>query len=175
MFIKKYLHWIVGNDQLKRALEVAEASKQSLLMIGAPDTQGEKICEDLKDNKDGVEVYFAYPCPCGYLGHPEKACSCTPNEVRKHRAKIPKADMRVNIYRPHWEAVEKHLPQIDMRIGNPEILDLLKKVYQVKKLSVEDVGTLLRRTSAITKLSKESQMKPRHLAEAIQYGNFWDE
>ncbi|MFH1619413.1 MAG: YifB family Mg chelatase-like AAA ATPase [bacterium] len=28
------------------------------------------------------------PCPCGYLGHPEKQCSCMPLQVHKYRSKI---------------------------------------------------------------------------------------
>jgi magnesium chelatase family protein len=28
------------------------------------------------------------PCPCGYLGHPERECVCTPYQVQKYRAKV---------------------------------------------------------------------------------------
>lgn len=28
------------------------------------------------------------PCPCGYLGHPTRGCSCTPIQVQKYRAKV---------------------------------------------------------------------------------------
>jgi len=28
------------------------------------------------------------PCPCGYYGHPEKECTCTPNEVKKYLSRI---------------------------------------------------------------------------------------
>lgn len=28
------------------------------------------------------------PCPCGYHGHPEKECTCTPNQVRKYINRI---------------------------------------------------------------------------------------
>jgi magnesium chelatase family protein len=28
------------------------------------------------------------PCPCGNLGHPEKECVCTPNQVMRYRSKI---------------------------------------------------------------------------------------
>ena len=28
------------------------------------------------------------PCPCGYLGHPEKNCRCTPNQIARYRGKI---------------------------------------------------------------------------------------
>lgn len=28
------------------------------------------------------------PCPCGYQGHPTRACSCTPDQVSRYRARI---------------------------------------------------------------------------------------
>ncbi len=28
------------------------------------------------------------PCPCGYLGHPTKPCSCTPKQINKYRHRI---------------------------------------------------------------------------------------
>jgi len=28
------------------------------------------------------------PCPCGYLGHPRRACKCTDKMIRKYRARI---------------------------------------------------------------------------------------
>jgi magnesium chelatase family protein len=28
------------------------------------------------------------PCPCGYTGHPAKACICTPNQIARYRARL---------------------------------------------------------------------------------------
>lgn len=28
------------------------------------------------------------PCPCGYLGHPQKACRCTPDQIARYRGKL---------------------------------------------------------------------------------------
>jgi magnesium chelatase family protein len=28
------------------------------------------------------------PCPCGYLGHPDRACRCTPDQVRRYQSRI---------------------------------------------------------------------------------------
>ncbi|TJZ77524.1 ATP-binding protein [Chitiniphilus eburneus] len=28
------------------------------------------------------------PCPCGYLGHPQKACRCTPEQIARYRGKL---------------------------------------------------------------------------------------
>jgi magnesium chelatase family protein len=39
------------------------------------------------------------PCPCGYLGDPERPCTCTPDQVRRYRARIsgPLAD-RIDLH-----------------------------------------------------------------------------
>jgi magnesium chelatase family protein len=28
------------------------------------------------------------PCPCGYLGHPDRPCRCTPDQVRRYQSRI---------------------------------------------------------------------------------------
>ncbi len=33
-------------------------------------------------------IASANPCPCGYLGHPKKECTCTPREIKKYVKKI---------------------------------------------------------------------------------------
>jgi magnesium chelatase family protein len=35
-----------------------------------------------------VLVAAMNPCPCGYLGHPQRACRCTPQQVSKYRSRI---------------------------------------------------------------------------------------
>lgn len=47
-------------------------------------------------------VASANPCPCGYLGHPRKACSCTPNEIRQYRRRasgplLDRMDLHVHV------------------------------------------------------------------------------
>jgi len=42
------------------------------------------------------------PCPCGYLGHPEKECSCTPAAIRRYHRRISgpildRIDMHVDV------------------------------------------------------------------------------
>ncbi len=52
----------------------------------------------------------ANPCPCGYLGDPEKACSCSPGVVTQYQAKIggpliDRFDMMVNVSRSDPKSV----------------------------------------------------------------------
>jgi magnesium chelatase family protein len=35
-----------------------------------------------------VLVAAMNPCPCGYLGHPQRACRCTPQQVSKYRSRL---------------------------------------------------------------------------------------
>lgn len=44
-------------------------------------------------------VASANPCPCGYLNHPTKTCTCTPREIKNYRKRIsgPLMD-RIDLY-----------------------------------------------------------------------------
>ena len=35
-----------------------------------------------------ILIASANPCPCGYLNHPKKECSCTPREIKRYAKKI---------------------------------------------------------------------------------------
>ena len=53
------------------------------------------------------------PCPCGYLGHPQKSCSCHPIQIQRYRSKISgplldRFDMQINV---------KPVPIGQLRIG----------------------------------------------------------
>jgi len=42
------------------------------------------------------------PCPCGYLGHPDKACRCSPSQVRRYIGRISgplldRFDLRIHV------------------------------------------------------------------------------
>ena len=44
------------------------------------------------------------PCPCGYLGDPERACRCTPDQIQRYRARISgplldRIDLHVQVQR----------------------------------------------------------------------------
>lgn len=50
------------------------------------------------------------PCPCGYLGDPLRACSCTPNMVQRYLGRVSgplldRIDMQVNVQRVEYEAL----------------------------------------------------------------------
>ena len=42
------------------------------------------------------------PCPCGYLGHPQRACRCTPDQIQRYQGRISgplldRIDMQIEV------------------------------------------------------------------------------
>ncbi len=60
------------------------------------------------------------PCPCGYLGHPVRDCSCTPVQVAKYRSKVSgpildRIDLQVQlspVRYQDWEAAPRGEPSV---------------------------------------------------------------
>ena len=49
------------------------------------------------------------PCPCGHLGHPEKACTCTMLQVKRYRSKISG---------PLWDRLDMHVEVPALRFAD---------------------------------------------------------
>lgn len=57
---------------------------------------------------DYILITSMNPCPCGYLDHPKKTCTCKPSEIRRYRNKIPNAirdriDLSINLMPQKFE------------------------------------------------------------------------
>jgi magnesium chelatase family protein len=85
-----------------------------------------------------------YPCPCGYWGDIQKACTCAPAMVTKYQKRIsgPRLD-RINI---HIE-----VPRVDY-----------------EKLSGDRVADTSAKIRARVQATRDIQPSA-HLAEALQY------
>jgi magnesium chelatase family protein len=51
------------------------------------------------------------PCPCGYLGDPERACRCTPDQIQRYHARISgplldRIDLQIEMPRIPWEQLQ---------------------------------------------------------------------
>jgi len=58
------------------------------------------------------------PCPCGYLNHPEKGCSCGPGMVDRYLNKISgplldRIDMHIEVQPVKYEELTGNMPQED--------------------------------------------------------------
>ncbi len=72
--------------------ELAEFSRHSLEVLREPMESGEmtlaraqyRICYPARFQL----VAAMNPCPCGFLGDPERHCRCTPEQIQRYRARI---------------------------------------------------------------------------------------
>lgn len=94
-----------GGTSKIRAGEISKAHRGVLFMDELPEySRGalEALRQPLEDGKitvtraggavtfpaDFILCASMNPCPCGNLGSKEKACTCTPSQIRKYRGKI---------------------------------------------------------------------------------------
>jgi magnesium chelatase family protein len=55
-------------------------------------------------------VAAANPCPCGYLGHDQRDCSCTPTSVHRYRSRLSgplldRIDLQITVPAVGWQAL----------------------------------------------------------------------
>ncbi len=147
------------------------------------------------------------PCPCGYLGHFNNKCRCTPDQVNRYKGKIsgPLLD-RIDLHIEVAALKEDELTKVadaeasetirarvenardvqlqrqgkaNFALGSAEIdtycqldaagLALLKTAISRLNLSARAYHRILKVARSIADLAGEVEIKPAHLAEAVQY------
>ncbi|MBF0105273.1 MAG: YifB family Mg chelatase-like AAA ATPase [Deltaproteobacteria bacterium] len=96
---------LIGGGSYPRPGEVSLAHNGVLFLDELPEFQ-KNVLELLRQPLESHEVTIARasisltyparfilvsscnPCPCGFLGHPKKPCSCTIQQIQKYKAKI---------------------------------------------------------------------------------------
>ena len=110
---------IIGGSSNPRPGEISKAHFGILFLDELPEHKRivlETLRQPLEDGKvcvaraaDSVEFPARFqliaamnPCPCGYLGHPSKACRCSPAQIRRYISRISgplldRFDLRIHI------------------------------------------------------------------------------
>jgi len=70
------------------------------------------------------------PCPCGYLGHPRRACRCTPLMIEAYRQRISgplldRVDLRITVGPVDAAEILREGPARRRGMGSPEMRDLV--------------------------------------------------
>ncbi len=85
------------------------------------------------------------PCPCGYLGHPNGKCRCTPDQVARYRSRIS----------------GPLLDRIDLQIEVPALSQ--EDMTRQGQTGGDTSATVRARTTAARERALARQMKPNHL------------
>lgn len=147
------------------------------------------------------------PCPCGYLGHFNNKCRCTPDQVSRYKAKISgplldRIDLHIEVaalkedeltgaalsessavIRARVDAARNvqlaRQGKANFALGTAEIdmhcqpdvagLALLKTAIARLNLSARAYHRILKVARSIADLAIEVDIKPAHIAEAVQY------
>ncbi len=147
------------------------------------------------------------PCPCGYLGHFNNKCRCTPDNVARYKAKISgplldRIDLHIEVpalkeqeltaasnaenstaIRARVETARALQMQRQNKpnaaLGTKEIeqfcqpddagLTLLKAAISKLNLSARAYHRILKVARTIADVAGDANIKPAHIAEAVQY------
>jgi magnesium chelatase family protein len=93
------------------------------------------------------------PCPCGYLGHATRDCSCTPIQVHKYRARVSgpildRIDLQVQLSAvkyADWEALPKGESSPDIAGRVLRARELQRRRFGREKTNAYMAGAELRR------------------------------
>ena len=75
------------------------------------------------------------PCPCGFYGDPNRACGCTPNQIKRYRAKLSgplldRIDMHIDVPRVDYDKL------MGERQGEGS-LDIRRRVEKARQIQIE--------------------------------------
>lgn len=91
------------------------------------------------------------PCPCGYLGHPSIACTCSPERVDRYRAKLSgplldRIDLQITLPPPAHDWMdaprEEDSATVRRRVQQARQVQLSRAGHPNAKLSASEIGSL---------------------------------
>ncbi len=128
------------------------------------------------------------PCKCGYLGHPTKACRCTPQEIRKYQSRISgpimdRIDLQLEVPPVEPEKILKN-KSVEKGKSSQEMREKVIKVREIQtkrygsplktngKLSAKEIKVYCKLTEEaenfLMKASKKLNLSPRAIHKVIK-------
>ena len=166
---------LIGGGSIPRPGEVTLAHRGVLFLDELPEfprTVLEVLRQPLEDREvhiSRVNAAFTYPadfiliaamnpCPCGYLGDPQRECTCTDGEIRRYGQKISgplldRIDLHVSVMRPKYSELTATIQ------GEPSC-DIAKRVAEARAVQAERLSRWHMQSNA--------QMGHRQLKETCQ-------
>lgn len=166
---------LIGGGSIPRPGEVTLAHRGVLFLDELPEfprTVLEVLRQPLEDREvhiSRVNAAFTYPadfiliaamnpCPCGYLGDPQRECICTDGEIRRYGQKISgplldRIDLHVSVMRPKYSELTATIQ------GEPSC-DIAKRVAEARAVQAERLSRWHMQSNA--------QMGHRQLKETCQ-------
>lgn len=130
---------------------------------------------------DYILVTSMNPCPCGYLDHPKKTCTCKPAEIRRYRNKVPNAiwdriDLSINLLPQKFENLNRSTKK-ENESYYTDIIDHAWKIQQKRgrinsKVQLCEKDTICNMTRSANLLLKKAYqsigMSTRGLLQTIR-------
>lgn len=173
---------IIGNEHVKRAIEVSLAGQHPITVIGDPDN-GEEYLERIL----GDLLTFLPPCPCGNFMNPNKGCYCTVSQTKKYTGskkyqtalKNPiivqlhpptSRDYQIKSKGESFKDVLNRITLVDFdKKLEMEATNLLSTAIQRLNFTAKQVENIKDVANTIALLDSSEIIKTYHLAEAISY------
>ena len=189
---------LIGNEYLKRAIEVSLTGQHPITIIGNPDNGKEYIEEIFKSRVLDDDIFnenlltFIYPCPCGNYSDNLQICNCSRDEIVNYLKtdtfrKAMKNDIIVRLDTPpfsDYKSVAEAFSIVFSRIKNEvetyrtlaihsDAMDLLKIAYAKFHFTICQVERIENIAKTIAKMESPviNIVQAHHMAESIQYQN----
>jgi magnesium chelatase family protein len=143
---------------------------------------------------DFICIAAMNPCPCGFLGHPEKPCKDTQAQINRYRRKIsgplldrldihleippvPFHEMALTRQEESSEEIRQRVKEAKERLKkdppycslNASCQNLLKEASETLGISARGHRRILNVAQTIACLAGKKKLEEEHLLEAISY------
>lgn len=172
--------------------EVGEFKRENIEALRIPLEEGEithfRHGRAYRFPSDFRLVMATNPCPCGYLGDPERECRCSPGEIENYRKRLSgpmleRMDMLIQMEKVHYDELnrkpDENLSSKEMRKMVMQAIDFaaargqgkpngLLEDREVQQLEISAEGReILQNAYTNLKLSPRTWMKVQKVARTI--------